>query len=192
MDRMNTLQHEFKTYKKLTAIIIEDMAKCQNNLIKRIEDLERSKIDTPVVLKKDKVLGPLTDWKWLKAGKAIFTIEGEKEDEHWTFKVCHKKANVVYGETWFVQLLTGQDNESSYSYLGILRADGSLSQTLKSFKAPRAVNVFNQTIPSVKNDTHKGRIVFKFKRSIQCCVCARRLTTPESITAGIGPECSKY
>ena len=42
--------------------------------------------------------------------------------------------------------------------------------------------------------TIPGRVLpeqFEFYHEGRCCVCARRLTVPESITDGVGPECRK-
>src|SRR5262245_44291802 len=75
------------------------------------------------------------------AGKAIFTIEPSAEflaqhadaKPHYTFKISHKDAADGYPEAWFIKLLTGPDNTSSYSYLGMLDAkSGAVKLTGKS------------------------------------------------------------
>ena len=76
------------------------------------------------------------------AGKAIFTIQLNEEyafsndlRKHYTFKVSKKEnpENERFPVTYFVNLLTGPDNTSDYSYLGFLNADnGSVRITAKS------------------------------------------------------------
>lgn len=53
---------------------------------------------------------------FLLAGKAIFTVVSKKSGNRFTYKV--KKYD--NGDLWFVSVLTGPDNYSSYSYLGTI------------------------------------------------------------------------
>lgn len=126
------------------------------------------------------------------AGKAIFTIDNGK-GTHYTYKVTHKEATGQYNESWFVSLLTGPDNTSNYTYLGMLNPfNGAVSLTRKSkfddltlpVRVIRwALNIIwsSKELPTGYNIRHEGR----------CGRCGRVLTVPESIDTGIGPECAK-
>ncbi len=127
-------------------------------------------------------------WKdFIKAGKAIFTLENEKTGNRFTYKVkkCGEK------ELWFVSVLSGPDNYSNYKYLGTIfgttfRSTGKakISKDALSFKAFNWLNNFWNSSSELPEDVkvhHEGR----------CGRCGKRLTVPESIQTGFGPECVK-
>lgn len=130
------------------------------------------------------------DKRFMLAGKACFTVDNGK-GTHFTYKVIKSKGdNPVY----FVMVLTGPDNTANYSYLGLLNKDtGAIIKTHKSkitedaqsFKVIRwLVSVLwgSNKIPDGYSILHAGK----------CCRCGRKLTDPESIKRGIGPECVKH
>ena len=121
-------------------------------------------------------------------GNATFTVYNDK-NEHYTFKIKQKKDT-----PFFVSMLTGPDNWSNYSYIGLYNsAKNQLNLTAKSkmnFES-KPVKVFNWAVKLVANKAtmpdgygivHEGK----------CCRCGRKLTTPESVENGIGPECIKH
>ena len=122
--------------------------------------------------------------KFFVGGKAIFTISNSN-GVHYTYKIVHKAE-----QPYFVYLLTDGDE---YRYMGLYNpvsnlvyltqksrfTDGSIP--LKVLRWAIKVVKYGDSIPEGYSIQHDGR----------CCRCGRRLTTPESIEAGIGPECSK-
>lgn len=134
--------------------------------------------------------------EFIVAGKAIVTLESKKTGNWFTYKVSRvpdyrgKQVN-----RWFVSLLTGPDNENSYSYMGLLdQRDGDIEfrLTAKS-KVPETAcsvrgfrymwnHLANGTIPADMIIRHEGK----------CGRCGRTLTVPESLHNGIGPECIKH
>jgi hypothetical protein len=131
---------------------------------------------------------------FILGGKAIFTISNPA-GEHYTYKVNRKdpEPGGPYGDkpTYFVKLLTGPDNGSDYTYLGILTDGGLVKLTRASrftddTKPVRVIRwaagiVFSgRTLPPGYALQHDGR----------CGRCGRRLTVPESIDSGFGPECA--
>lgn len=134
----------------------------------------------------------MIDRDFITAGKAIFTVSNNK-GEHYTFQITRKEANGRYPETWFVALLTGPDNNTDYTYLGMLNpVGGTVSLTRNSRFDDRSVPVRvirwalnivwnKQSFPDGYGIRHEGK----------CGRCGRRLTVPESIDSGIGPECAK-
>jgi len=123
---------------------------------------------------------------FLQAGKAIITIKSLKTETRFTYRIRESKD----GRVFFVGLLTGADNESTYSYIGIIR-DGLFRWTSKSKISADApgVKAFAWTyyqlskaaLPDTVEVWHNGR----------CGRCGKTLTVPESIQSGYGPECQQ-
>jgi len=123
--------------------------------------------------------------QFIQAGNAVFTLVSKKTGARFTYKVTESDD----GKLFFVGVLTGPDNTSDYSYLGIIRA-GVFMQTAKSRIWPGAPSydafawfwkqLDKPALPDTLEVWHEGR----------CGRCGRPLTVPESIERGIGPECA--
>lgn len=126
---------------------------------------------------------------FITAGNATITIESAKTGKHFTYRVTQAKdysGNKT--DRWFVSLMTGPNNTSDFTYLGMLQ-NGALKLTAKSkgndqtpsVRGFRYVwsNIAAGTIPSDAHIHHEGH----------CGRCGRTLTVPESIESGFGPEC---
>jgi hypothetical protein len=128
--------------------------------------------------------------RFLLAGNAYTTFVSGRTGTRFTFHVRAKPtaSTTVNDVSHFVSVLTGPD---TYEYLGCIYKSsvymhgtrskiGSGAESAMAFawvwrwlsagKVPRVLDVY-----------HEGR----------CGRCGRRLTTPESIIAGVGPECFK-
>ncbi len=124
---------------------------------------------------------------FMLAGKATFTIRSQATQNRFTFKV--KKVQDAT-DLFFVSLMTGSDNESHYSYMGVIR-NGRFARTAKSKISESEVsykafswfwqNMLDNQMPTTVECWHEGK----------CGKCNRKLTVPESIERGIGPECWK-
>lgn len=135
---------------------------------------------------------PVKNVSFFFGGKAIFTVSNNS-GKHYTFKVSKAPSNPNFqGEMFFVSVMTGSDNLSDYTYMGVLhKRDCRMVTTKKSKISPGdvryktaqwAINkILTDTLPEGYAVRHAGR----------CCACGRLLTNPESIDAGIGPECAK-
>lgn len=139
--------------------------------------------------------------EFVTAGKAIFTVEvpaGFAQNNgtapHYTYKVARVES--TGGDRYFVSLLTGPDNEKSYSYLGMLNPEtGNVWTTFASKFQPKSwpVQILQRVLANVFGGTavriaHCGWVLH---HEGKCCRCGRTLTTPESCRLGIGPECAK-
>lgn len=124
---------------------------------------------------------------FLLAGDAIFTTVSQKTGARYTFRI--QRAEFANGNvSYFVKYLSGPQNTSDYSYLGMLN-NGHVKLTAKSHVRADSTlyRAADWTISRLLRDAeipgaevmHEGR----------CCVCGRTLTTPESIEMGIGPTC---
>ena len=124
---------------------------------------------------------------FIKAGNARFTLRSVKTQGRYTYRVRPS----TDGNVWFVSLMTGTDNESHYSYMGIIDKNNAFKWTAKSkvgqdapgFKAFDWVwrRLAAGILPGEVEIWHEGH----------CGKCGRTLTVPESIDRGIGPECWK-
>lgn len=131
-----------------------------------------------------------TALKFMWGGNAKFTLQSLATGTRYTYRV--KKSD--NGKLYFVGVLTGQDNENDYPYLGHIYADSGEFVFAKPEKAgvsraaPSAA-AFAWAYPRIKAGAipaglaiwHEGR----------CGRCSRVLTVPESIASGFGPECIK-
>ena len=121
------------------------------------------------------------------AGKSTVTLRNAKSGNRFTYKVKRVKDKEIF----FVSLMTGSDNEASFSFIGTI-FDGNTfvysgkSQVSKSSVGYKAFCwVFNRLVTGGSLETvtvwHEGK----------CARCSRKLTVPESIETGFGPECVK-
>lgn len=121
------------------------------------------------------------------AGNATLTLVSVRTGMRFTYKIrqCQDKADL-----WFVNLLRGPDNEADFSYLGTIRPNGFAhgKRSNVSAVAPSAqgfrwfwAQIGAQQLPDTLEVWHEGR----------CGRCGRKLTVPESVAKGFGPECSQ-
>ena len=130
----------------------------------------------------------IRDSSFFSAGHAVFTVSNPG-GEHYTYRIVQRDESSPF----FVSLLTGPDNMSDYQYLGIYNprthqmyrtSKSSLGDSHTPVKVLRwALDMVasSRLLPPGYSIHHEGK----------CCRCGRRLTTPQSIEAGIGPECSR-
>lgn len=138
-------------------------------------------------------LGNVTK-RFVLAGNAVFTATSVT-GAHYTFKVKRvdpREGSYYKTAAYFVSLLTGSSNMSDFTYMGQLAPNtGEVRLTKKSnyTKDSTPFKVVNYVfgllwrempLPAGYDLQHEGK----------CGRCGRRLTHPESITSGIGPECS--
>lgn len=128
---------------------------------------------------------PIAARQYIRAGKATVTMKSSKTGQRFTFRVRAARDGAVH----FVDVLNGSDNESSYAYLGILRRDmyqhgrksrvGDTAASVVAFKWAWA-QLAKGRLPTALEIWHAG----------VCGRCGRKLTVPESVAAGLGPECA--
>lgn len=143
--------------------------------------------------------------QFVLAGKAHFTVELDADflarnkhlKAHYTYRVSLKPASGKYKDKWFVSYLTGPDNTRSYSYMGVVDPElGEVRLTDKSKVNEKSFvfRLINRVLDLVWKDDIKPLVDqgFHLHHEGKCCRCARKLTTPDSILRGIGPECLKH
>jgi hypothetical protein len=116
------------------------------------------------------------------AGNSTFTLSGNGVRA--TYRVVLSSDEKVF----FVRYLSGPDNESSYSYLGhVSKRDRQFFLGKKMTAESVSAQLFIKLFESFKARTESGLTVWHHGR---CGRCGRLLTVPESIAAGIGPDCA--
>ena len=126
--------------------------------------------------------------RFIFAGNAYFTLRSKKTQTRYTYRVSAVEDSK--NPLWFVSVLAGPDNNSDYQYIGLVNDDMQFRRTKKSKMLDTSLpvvaisyalkNLSDSKIPESLEIWHEGR----------CGRCGRKLTVPESIAAGIGPECS--
>ena len=130
--------------------------------------------------------------EFVLAGNSIFTVKSAS-GEYITFKVSKKEASNGYSASWFCNVLTGPDNTSSYTYLGLLdqlHGDVRLTRASRYNHDSKPYKVLRWALSKVWSGESLPE-GYEVKHEGRCGRCGRVLTTPDSIDAGIGPECAK-
>lgn len=120
---------------------------------------------------------------FMLAGKAIFTLKSAKTGQRYTYKV--KKAKGDRPGLYWVSV----GSETAFTFMGALKPTGYTLARVYSGDAKANV-VFAWFVKALEQDFLPGSV--EFWHEGRCGRCARLLTVPESIQAGIGPECIKF
>lgn len=125
--------------------------------------------------------------EFITGGRAIFTVDNGK-GEHYTFRVRKHKESMPF----FVALLTGPNNLRDYTYIGVLNENtGEVRLTMRSRyrEDTLAVKVVRWALAIIWGG-HQLPEGYSIRHEGRCGCCGRTLTTPDSLTRGIGPECA--
>lgn len=121
-------------------------------------------------------------------GKAIFTIRNVNTGNRFTYKLTRKKGlEEGVEDVIFVKVLSSPDNTSDYTFIGTIFSKSRYRHSSKSSfgaecQSSKAIDWVVRNINSLPDNIevwHEGR----------CGRCGRKLTVPESIQSGFGPEC---
>lgn len=127
---------------------------------------------------------------YVLAGNATITLKSSDGSKHYTYKItkCDNNENL-----FFVKALYGNDNEKDYRYVGCYFSDTKYFSVCKDCKDipsavwPKRVRNIAYFFNNIDNLPDKLMVY----HSGTCGRCGRKLTTPESIERGLGPECCK-
>ena len=124
------------------------------------------------------------------AGKSIFTIESQDSGVWYTYKMNVAKKNE---NLYFVSVLRGTDNLSSYSYMGLVIKEGdnykfTLTKNSKYKIDATCVKAFGFFFTNItRNFIHPK---MNFYHMGYCGRCGKALTVPDSVERGLGPYCA--
>jgi uncharacterized protein DUF6011 len=131
------------------------------------------------------------------AGNSTVTLVSVVTGARFTFKV-RKAPKTPHGtapDTWFVKVLAGSDNTADYRYIGYIREGRFVHGAGKSFAKLDAPSVIafawfarQVLFPSANGTPRADRLEVWHEGA--CGRCGRKLTVPESIATGLGPECA--
>lgn len=130
--------------------------------------------------------------RYMFAGQSTFTLKSVDSGRRFTYKIkTFQPKDEAKPVISLVSLLTGPDNEGDFTYLGIIR-NGVFNLTSKSRMsadaAPvKAISFTMKWLLAYSTLTPK----IEFWHSGRCGRCGRKLTVPESVELGIGPECNR-
>lgn len=124
------------------------------------------------IVGRDKIL------TFMLAGNALFTLQSKKTGDHFTYRVKKQKEGT---RDYFV--LAGHGG-----YLGRLVVRGEV-RFFPGIK-PEPENIFAHKLPFAWFINHLDSDKFELWHEGKCGKCGRRLTDPQSIERGLGPECS--
>ena len=125
------------------------------------------------------------------AGNATITLQSGVTEQHFTYKVKRYKDT---DNLYLITLLSGPNNDEDYQYVGCYYSDTKYFHAASPWKdrakmawpkSLRAISFFFDKLYNIPDNLH----VFHEGR---CGRCGRKLTTPESILRGFGPECMRY
>ena len=137
---------------------------------------------------------------FILGGNATFTLKNTATQRRYTLKVKQLRDGGKATSPHFVKLMTGPDNETSYAYMGLVKNGAEYVHGGVKAKVPvddRAHSTFEWLWRTINGKNKGGKTLadfptFQFWHAGRCCKCNRKLTVPESIAAGIGPECAKH
>jgi hypothetical protein len=138
-----------------------------------------------------RLTSPVDVIRFMTAGKACLTLVSVKTGARFTYKIRASDD----GKVFFVSLLTGPDNNNDYAYLGtihpgtVYRPGSFYKHGVKSrisMDAPGA-KAFHWAFRQL--DAGREPADLEVWHEGSCGRCGRRLTVPESIASGFGPEC---
>ncbi|MEO6305571.1 MAG: DUF6011 domain-containing protein [Bacteroidia bacterium] len=141
---------------------------------------------------------------FMLGGKSTFTLKSLKTGKHFTYKVFNSKvfsngSAVQNPDFKFVHLMTGSDNQISYTYMGFIKKQNSNWVFIldKGNKEKNRLAKLNENTPGVIafnfvwDNLMIGREMplLEFWSSGSCAVCGRLLTNEKSVELAMGPVC---
>ena len=138
---------------------------------------------------------------YLLAGKAIITVKslGERKPnmpERVTYKIaCKRGDKPEEADIWFINVLTGANNNSDYTYLGYIKymRSSNLIEYRRDGKSRIGVDAPSHIIwDHVFKLFAQRRVHDKLEvwHEGRCVRCGLRLTDPDSIARGMGSHCA--
>jgi len=127
-----------------------------------------------------------------------FTIQRSSTGTHRTFNI-HTNIKGKYRGVRFVSLLTGPNNSRNYTSFAIVSDDRKRLFVFNSLRGHERSKpskwesyacILECMLLGLSNDHYEG-LGYSISGSRRCARCNRVLTTPESISRGLGPECIK-
>lgn len=145
---------------------------------------------------------------YITGGNAYATIRSKKSGTRYTYRFQAAPNPNLTRDTRpiFVSVLNGDDNESDYRFFGTIFISAETKQILE-YKHSRKTRITEEA-PCVKairwvlGNIRRGGTALEnpsnFLHQVEvwhegrCGRCGRKLTVPESVSSGFGPECIQH
>jgi hypothetical protein len=133
---------------------------------------------------------------YMAAGRAVLTLESKRTGGHYTYRIRQSKyriSGLTVRGSFFVDLLTGPDNQNDFTYIGTLENFPFAGLTFRTTSAssmglgPKPIAGLNYLLAHLSHGRLPEDMIVRHEG--RCGACTRPLTTSESIQRGIGPEC---
>lgn len=111
------------------------------------------------------------------------------DGSHRTLKVTTIKGAGFFGGKQKIGYLSGPDNEAHYTWVGHFEG-GRLKIWQRAGMDELREQRFRRAVATVAGDTARAGLLYAL-RSGNCYVCGRKLTHPDSLEDGRGPECRR-
>jgi len=143
------------------------------------------------------VLAAESVFDYITAGKATVTLLNLETEGRHTYRITAPGKTAEErreAEILFVNVLTGPENTSHYTYIGlIIRRTGEFKLTTGS-RLPSS-DVRFSGFAWLCRQARRGRLDrfphVEVRHHNHCGACGRLLTVPESCDTGLGPVCAK-
>ena len=129
---------------------------------------------------------------FLFAGSATLTLHSKKSGKHFTYKVSKKDKDKPDSTFYFVSVLTGPDNSHDYKCIArfvddVLYKNNKTNSTSQSWIA---FSWFWQNLQHCLTNQLAMPADLQIFHEGRCGRCNKKLTVPESVATGFGPECA--
>lgn len=121
-----------------------------------------------------------------------FTVMSSRTGEHRTFRISKAKK----GNPRFIGLLTGPDNERSYTGFALISDDDRRIVVFKKHRGTKdQPSIYEkyacllECMLTRQGDEWYIERGYSIEGSKKCARCGRTLTEPQSLAVGIGPQC---
>lgn len=133
--------------------------------------------------------------RFMMSGNATLTVISLRTGTRFTYKVKRPDDFKPERPSWFVSVLNGSDNEHDFAYIGLIT--GAAEPAFRLTKGSKLAD----SAPSVVAFSYFSRFLFmrdavspllEVWHEGRCGRCGRKLTVPESVEQGFGPECINH
>lgn len=123
------------------------------------------------------------------AGKSTFTLRNANSGNRFTYEVRAPRKQNTNKPVFFVKVMTGSDNEKSYSFAGTLFGKYKYQHSPKSLLTvtTNSLQIFQAFLRFVETGVLPNGV--EFWHEGRCGHCGKKLTVPASLLSGFGPNC---
>lgn len=118
-----------------------------------------------------------------------YTIQNKDTGKHRTFRIKTQKTDAKFAPgARIVSVMTGTDNQNHYTRFAFINDNGI--HLWGKYKGNPEFEGYKKMLWGMASDPdHPLHMSYTIDESLNCVVCNRELTNPESIATGIGPVC---